>query len=402
MERGVDNSREAVKRALIDLVARKDASVFQNLDTFEQSMRKIGNWPLLPEIAALRAGLQQRLPWELQKAAVGTVPAKAMAAMAAGIEQNHKIDASLALWSVTSWATALNLKFEVPAPEPAAPTPQTASPASPSSAPVASNVPPASTVAEGDFSCPATRAGVVFGLAENGQIKVFKSWASPAPASETSGMAYTPVKIEERTATKLFTAAPKPKTKPTAPRPAVQKAPEQKPPEPPKKQASPTVPPAPSVAAKPSVPTPKPVMQPTQAPVSAPANQPPRVLNGSAEELFALGQSLMPGFSNRVNMAEALEYLSQSAKMGYIPAKRLIGEIHLKGLGVKTDCAVAAAWFQQAAAAGDAQAQFHLGTLYQCGMGVEFNIPMAQEWLSKAANQGHKEAREQLNQMLQA
>ncbi len=407
----MDSSWENVRKALTDLVARKDASIFQNLETFEQAIRKIGNWPLSPEIAALRAGLQQRLPWELQKASAGQVPAKNMTALAANLAKQHNMNEQLAVWAVESWAIALNLKYEkfTLAPAPAvAPTPAPASAVN-SATPTATTSQTVVSQAPADFSVSGARVGVVFGLSEGGLIKVFKSWSKPAPSNETAGMVYTPIKVEEQTAKPLFAAAPKPKTpvakapaktttaaapvqavKPAAVAPNLHAA---------QPQVKTTVAPPPIKAQTPAV-QPGMVRPVSPPPVQAPAA--PRVYNGSAEELFAQAQSLMPGFGSRVNMGEALELLTQSAKMGYVPARRKIGEIYLKGLGVKTDCSIAAGWFRQAADAGDAQAQFHLGSLYQCGMGVEFNLTQAQEWLSRAANQGHQEARDLLNQMLQA
>lgn len=403
----MDSSWENVRKALTDLVARKDASIFQNLETFEQAIRKIGNWPLSPEIAALRAGLQQRLPWELQKASAGQVPGKTMATLASNLARQHNINEPLAAWAVESWAIALNLKYEkfTLAPAPA----MSPTPAAVATSPATTPVQPVISQAPADFSVSGARVGVVFGISENGLIKVFKSWSKPAAANETAGMVYTPIKVEEHTAKPLFAAAPKPRT-PTVKPPAKTTA-----------AASPVQGPKPAAVvphahvAQPQIKTtvaPPPVKAQTPAgqpgmvrPVSPPPPQAPaapRVFNGSAEELFAQAQSLMPGFGSRVNMGEALELLAQAAKMGYVPARRKIGEIYLKGLGVKTDCSIAAGWFRQAADAGDAQAQFHLGSLYQCGMGVEFNLAQAKEWLSRAANQGHQEARDLLNQMLQA
>lgn len=422
----MDSSKENVRKALIDLVARKDANIFQNLDVFENALRKIGDWPANYEIMALRFGLQQRLPWELQKAAAGIISAKTVNTLATNLARQHNIDELTALWAVESWAISLNLKFEatvqtppvaVSAAQQAAPQ-AVQQPGNNSVAPTHSK-PPTKNPAANDFSTASTRFGVVFGVSDNGQVKVFKSWSDPVSPQESAGMTYTPVKIEERAVRPLFAAAPLPRAaRPAAakkvvslpsqsPATANQTTPKQMPvspqkANPPQHQAQPQQPirpqqpPAPQQPLRPQQQVAKPAPKPATPPAA------PRVFNGSAEELFMAGQALTPGFSSRVNMAEALELFNQSAKMGYVPAKRKIGEIYLKGLGVKTDCIIAASWFKQAADAGDAQAQFQLGSLYQCGMGVEFNLAAAQEWLRRAAQQGHNEARELLNQMLQA
>ncbi len=401
--RGVASSRESLSKALAGLVARKDAKIFQNLDVFEKAICEIGNCEATPEVVALKAGLQHRTPWELQKAAAGIVSSRVILNLTENIHKQNGIDPDLALWAIESWATALNIQFE---PQPHVETRQPSPPAMPS-APAAAPAPTTAPKAVAADASPAfatgnTRMGIIYGVTESQMIKVFKSWWKSPPDSELSGMACTPVKIEKAKAIPLFSAATKPvKKEKKAPITGKTSFNITSPVQMQKETQPPSAQPAP--AAKPHSPQPpRPApaaAHPRKAP-PAPA-APPRVYTGSAEDLYAQARSLMPGHGTRVDMAEALGMFNQAARMGHVPSICKIGEIYLKGLGVKTDVVQAANWFRKAADAGDAQAQFHLGTLYQCGMGVEFNLGLAQEWLSKAANNGHPEAREILNQLLQ-
>ncbi len=404
----MDTSRERILKALCELVGRKDASVFQSADNFERLLQKIGGWQQLPEISALKSGLQERIPWELQKGAVGPVSRSLINSLATNIGRKHQVNPELAAWAVESWAISLGLKIDT---EPVRP----AAPAGPSLAASAAN-PVVNADAWRVYE--KNRTGIIFGTDAQGVIKVFKTWWLPAPESETAGMAAVAVKIEKPGTTGFFVAAPVARRKSTLPgqaKPA--KEPQSQPGQPvvasqsshvPKQLSNTTTaakanpasakdPAAPVGRSAPAAAKAQPVAQKSPAPITAPV-----VLTGSAEELCAQAKTLLPGYGTRVDIAAALQMLQQAAKLGSIPARRMIGEIYHKGLGVKQDFATAANWFKLAADGGDAHAQFYLGTLYQCGMGVEFNLARAQEWLQKAANQGHKEAKALLIEILQA
>lgn len=387
MER-LDNSRENIRKALCELVGRKDAAVFQSADTFEKMLLKIGNWTATPETTALKAGLQDRIPWELQKGSSGPVSRAIINSLAANIARKHQISQDLAVWAIESWSFSLGLKFE-------AETVKTAAPASaPTTAAAVSGTGKASatSAADQDWSvAERSRAGIIFGTDASGLIRVFKSWWRPAPEAECAGLTAVAVKAEAPLGNTLFVAAaPRKKTAAAVKTPVAAKAVETR--------ASAAVAPKPVVPA-PAAPG-RPVAKPAPAAPAAP--DAPVVYNGTADQLCDQARALMPGFGTRVNMAEALQILQQAVKLGSFRARRMIGEIYHKGLGVKQDFRIAADWFRLAAENGDAQSQFYLGTLYQCGMGVEFNLAVAQGWLQKAAQQGHQEAKALLIEMLQA
>ena len=370
----MDTSRERVLQALCELVRLKDASVFQNADIFESRLKKMVDSDHLPEIAALKAGLRERIPWELQKGSSGPVATALINSLAANISRKHEVTPEIAVWAVRSWAVSLNLSIEEGrVDQPAKPAEKGAVPATGVSAPVVTAWP----------ANDKNRVGIIFGIDAQGLVTVFKSWWRPAPEHESAALAAVTVK-REKTAVALFAAASAPRKEKRIPVTAAAS------------QSQPV---------KPVVASPEPVAVRKTLPEVPPRPEPkpePLVFTGTAEELCARAKSLLPGYGTRVDAPAALQMLQQAAKLGSVPARRMIGEIYHKGLGVKQDFATAANWFKLAAESGDAHAQFYLGTLYQCGMGVEFNLPRAQVWLQKAAEQGHKEAKTLLNEILQA
>ncbi len=399
----MDTSRERILKVLCELVGRKDATVFQSPDIFERMLQKAGNLQQSPETIALRAGLQERIPWELQKGYAGVISRSLINSLAAGIGRKHSVSPDLAAWAVESWAVSLGLKVE------AETSPGSAAGASPSAAQSAA-MPTLSAESMRLFE--KNRAGLIFGTDASGVIKVFSAWWRPLPDTDCAGLAATAVKAERSGEPAFFAAAPRKRQ--TAVKPAGAAASGTTSPQMPPAQTTRSVAqpaksgvPQNNVQGGPPVPgaTPvKPAARPaaTAAPAAPPKPAAPVVLTGSAEELVAQAKTLLPGYGSRVDVPLALQMLQQAAKLGSVVARRMIGEIYHKGLGVKQDFATAANWFKLAADAGDMHAQFYLGTLYQCGMGVEFSLEKANSWLQKAAAQGHKEAKTLLKEILQA
>ncbi|GAB1352127.1 hypothetical protein MASR1M12_08580 [Erysipelotrichia bacterium] len=414
----MDTSREQILKVLCELVGRKDATVFQSPDIFERMLQKAGNLAQSPETAALRAGLQERIPWELQKGYAGVVARSLINSLAAGISRKHSLNMALAAWAVEAWAISLNLKVEAEVPH--------ESTVESSPAAVKSVVAPTLS-AESMRLFEKNRAGLIFGTDANGAIKVFSAWWRPLPEADCAGLAATAVKSEKSVASNFFAAAPRKRQ--TAAKSAgaaavkagsTQASPSAQSPQTatqPAKAGGPksavqggapakTATNQPVAPAKPAASQARPVQPVARPAVSAapPTAKPPApvVLTGSAEELVAQAKTLLPGYGAHVDAPLALQMLQQAAKLGSIVARRMIGEIYHKGLGVKQDFATAANWFRLAADAGDMHAQFYLGTLYQCGMGVEFSLEKANSWLQKAAAQGHKEANTLLKEILQA
>ena len=413
----MDTSRERILKVLCELVGRKDATVFQSPDIFERMLQKAGDLPQSAETGALRAGLQERIPWELQKGYAGIVSRSLINSLAAGIGRKHPVNPALAAWAVEAWAISLGLKVEAEVAR--ASTAEVSQPATQSAA-----IPTLSAETMRLFE--KNRAGLIFGTDASGVIKVFSAWWRPLPETDCAGLAATPVKSEKPGELAFFAAAPRKRQTAvlsagaasaqavsasapqsaqihqTAAQPGKNSVPKST-----VQGGSPkTATSQPTAQAKSPVSQPRPA-QPvarTVAPTAPPPPKPalPVVLTGSAEELVAQAKTLLPGYGTRVDVPLALQMLQQAAKLGSIVARRMIGEIYHKGLGVKQDFATAANWFRLAADAGDMHAQFYLGTLYKCGMGVEFSLEKANSWLQKAAAQGHKEAKTLLNEILQA
>ena len=371
-------SRDNIRQILFNLIAKKDASVFQDPETFEKTILQLGNLEPTPDISALKAGLTERFPWELQKDADGIVTPITARRLAASLSQKHQIEAETALWAVETWGKALGLQVELPTPKPQ-PT-ESVEKLQQTSAPAAQKF------EEPQFI--PTRFGIIFGQDENSEIKVFKVWWNPLSEQESADLKYIPIKIETPKAKPLFTAPPKRKKKPELPNPQKvkteiqlkKKIPEQK---------QPVV-----KAPEQPAPAPQPV---TQVPAS-----PPDISDTSAEGLFKRAVYLFPGGGGKVDVRTAQNLLKESVIKGSLVARRKFGEIYLKGIGVKQNLTNAAGWYKTAAEAGDAESQFQLGSLYQCGMGVEYSLEMAQLWLQRAAEQGHTGAQQLLNQILQA
>lgn len=410
-------SRDSIRNALLELVARRDPTVFQDAEVFEHQLQLIGKWPALPEISALKAGLRERFPWELQKDPSRVVSARVAENLAAVLQKKHAVESSIALWAVESWGLSLGLKVQLPPatkaadPEktgsftaPTAPANPTAhatpstpatpaqkpSPQEPPPAPVASVAPPppANTPAKPAFTEPdtsSTRLGVIFGSDEAGLIRVYKSWFDNAPEKESAPMLATTVKIQPAKAVPLFSAAPKTRKKKTE-RATSPAQPSNQPDANAPRMVKQTLENKPTTAEK---------AQPNQAPT-------PPVTDNAADSLLARANALLPGGSGRLDVREALGLLQLAVKKGSIKARRRFGEIYLKGIGVNPNLPNAASWFKTAAELGDAEAQFQLGSLYACGVGVQYSAELAQDWLQKAINQGHKGAEDLLKQILQA
>ena len=410
-------SRDQIRKALLELVARRDPTVFQNPENFEKQLQLIGNWPSLPEISALKAGLQERFPWELQKDPNRVVSEKNVEILASSLVKRHQIESSVAIWAVETWGLSLGLKVLLPD---QANKPETTPTASDSEtktskfiAPTANSAPtapkppspqtPASQDQQAQPSRPApafkepdtssTRLGVIFGTDDSGLIRVYKSWFDNAPDQEANGLIASTIKVEGQKIQPLFTPAPRPGAK-QARKPARIPSPA-KPPDNPQmiKQV------AEQPVQKPEADSEATTKASSSAMPHAPS-QPPETTEG--DKLLAKANSLLPGGAGRLDVREALNLLQIAVKKGSLLARRRFGEIYLKGIGVNSNIANAASWFKTAAEKGDAESQFQLGSLYQCGVGVEQNLEMAQLWLQRAAEQGHKGASELLQQILQA
>lgn len=389
-------ARDSIKKGLMALIARKDASVFQNLENFTREINKLGSWQNMPEIPALAAGLAERFPWELQKDGSGLVTGRALINLAESLVKKHNITDKLAVWAVEAWAHALGLKLENP----------TASMAEPAKSATANAVISNTTAPGYAGLMKNSRLGLIFGQDETGAIRVFASWFREEAAQQSAGLAATMVKIETTVDRPLFSAPPAKRKVPASKTVATEKSASVA-----EQSVSAIDPSAPALkkeiqpqkpVAKRPAPATKPVTKPSTAsrPVTVPVAS-NKVYYGSADSLYNQAVLLLPGNTGRPNVPEALAILNQAAKQGSLDARRAIGLVYLKGVGIQQDLKTAANWLGLAAEGGDAEAQFHLGSLYQCGMGVEFSLEKAKRLLQRAATQGHKEAQVLLNEILQ-
>jgi hypothetical protein len=417
-------SSSKIRDALLKLVARRDPAVFQDPENFELQIKKIGDWPEMPEITSLKAGLKERFPWELQKDAGRIVTPATTEMLAQKLIKKHQIDEQTAYWAVETWAISLGLKIELPEharAKPQKPAPKTertasAPPAAPPPAseskekntsdnsaqptpPPAPKPQPTTQYKEPDTSN--TRLGVIFATDEKGLVRVYKSWFGHAPQAESSQLLATPVKIEKKKPAPLFSAATRKKKAKGSSKSATAKI----------SDSSNTKEQAPEMrrdrgsiinSNKKNPVKFNNAGQKKQAGADRPEPQqePERPMPG--DDLVKKADALLGSGRNVLNLKKALSLLQTAVKKGSIKARRRFGEIYLRGIGVKPNLPNAASWFKTAAKLGDTESQLQLGSLYQCGSGVEPDLEKAQYWLQKAANQGNKEAEELLAQILKA
>lgn len=399
-------AQEKIKKALLDLVAIKDASIFQDVDKFSRLMGEKTGLPENSDLAALRFGLSDLVPWELRKL-IGISPVRpSIQVLADKLAKKHQIPPETAFWAIETWAGSVGLILE-PSPKPpvtpARPTepPKGVQPGKPTAAPTLKSgggAPQATpTSVSREIPEPKSRFGIVYGIDEGEGIKVFKAWWKQASPQETAGMQAAmvkPVFPESRpftgvsqtgTAKKDARNAIVAKKTPTVQGQSTStKA----------TSGSPVVANLRSAAATASLP-----------PKTAPGKQP--LLTGLANESFGSAADqfykhaidLLEKPIGRPNMQEIVKTLVDAAKLGHLAAEYRIGEIYLRGIYVKEDWPAAFKWFDSAAKKGFGDAQMQLGSMYQCGIGIEANLKEAQKWLEYAAAQGNQEARKLLSQL---
>jgi len=91
--------------------------------------------------------------------------------------------------------------------------------------------------------------------------------------------------------------------------------------------------------------------------------------------------------------AKAIPKLKIMASGKKPEAQILLGDLHLKGVGVYQSPSMALTYYQPAASAGNAEAQFKVGVLYQEGLGAPIYPEEGERWIKRAAAQGYQKAR---------
>jgi hypothetical protein len=447
-ENAMDDNRQRAGKALFDLVARKDSSVFQSRMVFEQALSAAGVQGV-DEIKALGAGLEDRLPWELRKFPDSTISRPEMERLKSRLCAKYGLESDLAQWALTTWVATMGLTIQAGA-APASPAASASSgslrpPLSPSSASAPSN--PSNSSLPGSASAasiptgtagstgsvpggiPTTPIGIEFMLDDHGLIRVAQAWNFDAP-----GTSDPPQKWADWVKPPAPSLVPLPAGSPAAAGSAVSGmastssgSPVAPASSPEKNTAKPVAgsfpgsgarmgavpgpgpktpvargglamrPPAPASPGSPVSPGAKSSAGPGRTLGVVPAGPPPT----GAQEQYDLALAYLKGTTGRTNVPEALKLLQMAAGQGFLPAQYKVGEVYMKGWGVKEDLGEAVKWFRRAAEKGYAEAQVQLGSLYQIGFGVEMNLDEARRWLGLAAKQGNQEAENLLKQINQ-
>ena len=86
----------------------------------------------------------------------------------------------------------------------------------------------------------------------------------------------------------------------------------------------------------------------------------------------------------------ALEWLTEAAEAGLVPAQYKLGKIYRDGRGVEKDALLAAAWLTRAVEQGSDAASYALGALLLTGgEGLAKDILSALNWLRRSAEDGN-------------
>ena len=101
---------------------------------------------------------------------------------------------------------------------------------------------------------------------------------------------------------------------------------------------------------------------------------------------YYMGRMRLYGFGELKNNNIALQYFTQAAEKGFLPAQQLLAHYYLLKAA---DPEAALNWFKKAAAAGDVQAQMYCAAAYLFGYGVKENKETAKRFYIDAAKNGN-------------
>lgn len=96
--------------------------------------------------------------------------------------------------------------------------------------------------------------------------------------------------------------------------------------------------------------------------------------------------------ANDTELAQALEFCTGQAELGYAQAQYVLGNYWYEGVLTEPDFARALHWYEQASIQGHAQAQFRLGQMHAAGEGVAINRAQAYIILKMSAVNGSDDA----------
>eukprot|EP01016_Furgasonia_blochmanni_P053251 TRINITY_DN8577_c0_g1_i3.p1 TRINITY_DN8577_c0_g1~~TRINITY_DN8577_c0_g1_i3.p1 ORF type:complete len:421 (-),score=71.88 TRINITY_DN8577_c0_g1_i3:203-1465(-) len=135
----------------------------------------------------------------------------------------------------------------------------------------------------------------------------------------------------------------------------------------------------------------RPSVRPNETPIE---ETNPELLKQKADDLFAVGHSLIEGFGVPRDPLKGAQFLIQASELGHIVAQCMIGELMESGNILPQNSAKAVEFYTISACLGDyAPAQFKLGVLYQSNTpGIPFDQNKALYFINKAADQGYIDA----------
>ena len=368
---------DSIRDSLAALVAKKDPSIFQNLETFERHLQKQSG-KSGPAIDALKAGLSEKLPWTLRQPGQPPPLAKDVIQIRETLQRKYGITPLMAAWGLTAWAEVMGVSLpQVPV----------------------SSVPSGNSQPDIPISL-----GLEFAKDQRGNLRIRKVWTRQGKLAGTLVEHVKPqlglkksfphMKSAERT----IPPEGVPKHSPQGPAGEGATLPKSVKPSTPQGSA-----PGSTTSRKATHPTPKhlgpsPAM-PTKKVSSPEATKPPRSAPTDAQGMLQEGLKNLGSTRMTGNFHHARRWFEMAAEKGLAAAKFQLGLIHLRGRGVPEDVVAARKWFQAAAAQGNADAQTQIGIVYQCGYGVPIDLAEAKRWFELAAVQGHVEAKECLENL---
>ena len=98
--------------------------------------------------------------------------------------------------------------------------------------------------------------------------------------------------------------------------------------------------------------------------------------------------------------SEVVKWLKLPVDAGVPQALKLMGDIHMIGMGVEKNQSKAFEYYKESADAGFSEGQSSLGDCYKYGWGVESDINLAVKCYSSAVEQGDKDAMYELSELL--
>jgi localization factor PodJL len=110
---------------------------------------------------------------------------------------------------------------------------------------------------------------------------------------------------------------------------------------------------------------------------------------GNPTALAILGLRALDGTNGaRVNLQDAVKFLSQAAEKGQAVAQYRLGTLYERGQGVPVDSAKAMHWYEMAANQGNRKAMHNLAVAYAGGVAGKKNMTEAARWFARAATLG--------------